>query len=34
MPKDSEQQELLSAVASMPAEAVESLNNEIEKKEE
>ena len=34
MPKDTDQQELLSAVASMPVEALESLNNEVEKKEE
>lgn len=34
LPKDTEQQELLSAVAQMPADAVENLNNEIEKKEE
>lgn len=34
LPKDSEKQEILSAVAALPPDAVNDISNEIEKKEE
>ena len=34
LPKDSEQQQILSAVAALPTDAVNDINNEIQKEEE